>query len=177
MEILPLVFTAIATVGLYACFYRWVQHRNLRGPRVWPILGSVLDVSRNHWRMHDYAYDYCKKYYPTYVTKMPGFNYVVTVDPANVEHVLKTNFSNYDKGEEQHLHLGDLLGDGIFNADGDIWKKHRKVASYEFASKGLRDHSFHNFKNNAVRLCQILDRAAEENKPVDMMDLMLRLTF
>lgn len=107
MEILPLVFTAIATVGLYACFYRWVQHRNLRGPRVWPILGSVLDVSRNHWRMHDYAYDYCKKYYPTYVTKMPGFNYVVTVDPANVEHVLKTNFSNYDK-VRTHPHALDV---------------------------------------------------------------------
>lgn len=54
-------------------------------------------MTRNRWRMHDYVLDNLKIYYPTYLMKMPGLNYVVTVDPANIEYVLKTNFSNYDK--------------------------------------------------------------------------------
>lgn len=32
----------------------------------------------------------------------------------------------------------DLLGNGIFVVDGDLWKQHRKAASHLFATKKLR---------------------------------------
>ncbi|KAL2942303.1 Cytochrome P450 94A2 [Bienertia sinuspersici] len=35
--------------------------------------------------------------------------------------------------------LGDLLGDGIFNVDGEMWKFQRQVASHEFNTKSLRN--------------------------------------
>ncbi|KAL2622322.1 hypothetical protein R1flu_002527 [Riccia fluitans] len=31
-----------------------------------------------------------------------------------------------------------LLGEGIFNVDGEEWKSQRKVASYQFSSKAVR---------------------------------------
>ncbi|KAG0305764.1 Protein kinase alk2 [Linnemannia gamsii] len=39
-------------------------------------------------------------------------------DPAVLEHVLKTNFWAYEKGEFTHRTMYDLLGRGIFGADG-----------------------------------------------------------
>jgi fatty acid omega-hydroxylase len=37
-----------------------------------------------------------------------------------VEHVLKANFDNYPKGAYYQERFAELLGDGIFNADGEL---------------------------------------------------------
>ena len=53
--------------------------------------------------------------------------YINTSSPENVEYILKTNFKNYIKGDGMKSKLKDFLGDGIFNVDGDKWKKQRFV--------------------------------------------------
>lgn len=85
--------------------------------------------------------------------------HVGTIDPRNVEHVLKSrlfislltskrstnflnqiaNFENYIKGPEFHSGMMDLFGDGIFNANGEEWKFQRKTASAIFNVKNFRD--------------------------------------
>lgn len=52
----------------------------------------------------------------------------------------KDNFENYIKGPEFHSALGDLFGNGIFNANGEEWKYQRKTASLVFNVKNFRDH-------------------------------------
>jgi len=42
----------------------------------------------------------------------------LTISPENVRHVLIDKFSNYPKGKFWRSTFQDLLGDGIFNADG-----------------------------------------------------------
>lgn len=61
-----------------------------------------------------------------------------------------------------------LLGDGIFNADGEMWKKQRKTASFEFASKNLRDFSASVFRDYAMKLSSILCEASIDKKDIDM---------
>ncbi|KVI05093.1 cytochrome P450 [Cynara cardunculus var. scolymus] len=58
----------------------------------------------------------------------------ITANPKNVEHILKTNFHNYPKGKQFSMILGDLLGNGIFNVDGDAWMFQKKMASLELGS-------------------------------------------
>lgn len=41
---------------------------------------------------------------------------------------------NYIKGPTFHATLEDLLGDGIFNVDGDKWETQRKTASHMFSA-------------------------------------------
>ncbi|KAG6414769.1 hypothetical protein SASPL_122143 [Salvia splendens] len=67
---------------------------------------------------------------------------VITANPANVEHMLKTNFVNYPKGKQFSAILGDLLGRGIFNVDGDLWRFQRKMASLELGSVSVRSYAF-----------------------------------
>ena len=43
-----------------------------------------------------------------------------TVDPAAVEHVLKDPIK-WEKGNQWRTAFSDLLGEGIFNADGQNW--------------------------------------------------------
>lgn len=59
--------------------------------------------------------------------------------PENLEYVLKTNFANYPKGRSFTYPSHDLLGQGIFNSDHELWKMQRKTASLEFSTRTLRD--------------------------------------
>uniref|UniRef100_A0A2P2P4M7 Cytochrome P450 n=1 Tax=Rhizophora mucronata TaxID=61149 RepID=A0A2P2P4M7_RHIMU len=61
-----------------------------------------------------------------------------------------------------------LLGDGIFNSDGEQWRKQRKTASFEFASKSLRDFSTSVFREYSIKLSSILSQASFHSQEVDM---------
>ncbi|KAF3776285.1 Trans-cinnamate 4-monooxygenase [Nymphaea thermarum] len=93
---------------------------------------------------------------------------LLTADPQNIEYILKTNFANYDKGPRHQEITKDLLGDGIFAVDGQKWRHQRKVASYEFSTKVLRDFSSVVFRRNAAVLARKISENAEADLPMDM---------
>lgn len=67
-----------------------------------------------------------------------------------------------------HSYMEVLLGDGIFNVDGELWRRQRKTASFEFASKNLRDFSAVVFREYSLKLSAILSEASFHNLEVDM---------
>ncbi|RDX78507.1 Cytochrome P450 704B1, partial [Mucuna pruriens] len=155
--------------------HRWNQ-RNKNGPKTWPFLGAAIEQLMNYDRMHDWLVDYLSKS-KTVVVPMPFTTYTYIADAANVEHVLKTNFNNYPKGEVYHSYMEVLLGDGIFNVDGELWKKQRKTASLEFASRNLRDFSTKVFREYTLKLSAILSQASFLNQEIDMQELLMRMTL
>uniref|UniRef100_A0A0C9S4V0 TSA: Wollemia nobilis Ref_Wollemi_Transcript_22298_2134 transcribed RNA sequence n=1 Tax=Wollemia nobilis TaxID=56998 RepID=A0A0C9S4V0_9CONI len=149
-----------------------------QGPRSWPLLGSILELSANFGRLYDWLTDYAMVV-ATFDTYLMGFRVLFTVDPANVEYILKTNFSNYVKGPAAHEVQYDLLGDGIFNSDGEMWRLQRKSASLEFSSKMLRIHSTETFRKYAVKLATVLQEqlGQKDSVVVNMQDMFMRMTF
>ncbi|KAI7979668.1 Alkane hydroxylase MAH1 [Camellia lanceoleosa] len=97
-----------------------------------------------------------------------------TVDPANVHHVMSSNFP---KGLE-FLKMFGVLGDGIFNSDADLWKNQRKLARvlinhqrfYPFLVKTSRGKV-------ETRLIPVLNHVSEQGLIVDLQDLFQRFTF
>lgn len=67
-----------------------------------------------------------------------------------------------------HSYMEVLLGDGIFNVDGELWRKQRKTASFEFASKNLRDFNTIVFRDYSLKLFKILNQASFKSEQVDM---------
>ncbi|XP_024157192.1 cytochrome P450 704C1 isoform X2 [Rosa chinensis] len=96
---------------------------------------------------------------------------VYTVDPANVEYMLKTNFANYGKGLYMHSILSDVLGNGIFAVDGGKWRHQRKALSSEFSTKMLRDFSSAVFKLGAVKLARVI---ATCDQAIEIQDLLMK---
>ncbi|KAJ1298612.1 hypothetical protein BS78_01G467400 [Paspalum vaginatum] len=150
--------------------------RKQKGPRSWPVIGATVEQLRNYHRMHDWLVKYLSEH-RTVTVDMPFTSYTYIADPVNVEHVLKTNFTNYPKGDVYRSYMDVLLGDGIFNADGELWRKQRKTASFEFASKNLRDFSAIVFREYSLKLSSILSQAFKEGKVVDMQELYMRMTL
>ncbi|KAK9734544.1 hypothetical protein RND81_04G147000 [Saponaria officinalis] len=78
---------------------------------------------------------------PTRTIHIHVLNNIITSNPNNVEHILKTKFDNYPKGKPTLTILGDLLGQGIFNVDGEHWRFQRKLASLELGSNSIRAYA------------------------------------
>ncbi|KAG0587648.1 hypothetical protein KC19_2G180400 [Ceratodon purpureus] len=150
------------------------------GPTVYPIVGSLPSFIKNSHRTLDYITEELRKT-PTQTMRFvrPGGHIIYnTANVENVEHVLKTRFENYPKGDFMGELLGDFLGKGIFNVDGDLWKLQRKLASHEFTSRSLREFGFEcSEKELEDRLVPILFQACEKGDVVDLEDLFLRFSF
>ncbi|CAI5491185.1 unnamed protein product, partial [Closterium sp. Naga37s-1] len=130
-----------------------------------------------------YLYDWATAYLEasptmTYISLAPGLNEVVTANPKNLEHILKTNFANYPKGPNFQTNFEDLLGHGIFNSDDDVWRQQRKTASLEFSQRSLRDLMMVSIQEELLqRFIPTLEVAAMTRTPVDLQDILLRYTF
>ena len=81
------------------------------------------------------------------------------------------------QGAFNYENMTDLLGDGIFAVDGDKWRQQRKMASYDFSTRALRDFSGAVFKRNAARLAGVVSDAAAAGRPVEFQGLALRATM
>ncbi|KAM0964942.1 hypothetical protein ACFX13_021324 [Malus domestica] len=177
------VFMVVCRVLSWIIIHRWSQ-RHKKGPKTWPLVGAAIEQFTNYDRMHDWLVKYLSES-NSVVVPMPFTTYTYIADPANVEHVLKTNFANYPKGEVYRSYMKVLLGDGIFNVDGELWRKQRKTASFEFASQNLRDFSTVVFRDYSLKLHSILSRASFQGQQVDMqleyvffvLELRMRMTL
>ncbi|KAF5744859.1 cytochrome P450 family protein [Tripterygium wilfordii] len=103
----------------------------------------------------------------------------ITANPDNVEHILKTKFDNYPKGKQFSTILGDLLGKGIFNVDGQTWRFQRKLASAELGSVSIRLFAFELVKAETnSRLIPLLSSIAKDQERVlDLQDVFRRFSF
>lgn len=150
-------------------------------PKVYPLIGSYLAFKDNSNRRIQWLSDLVKISPAATITlhRPLGRRQVVTGNPVTVEHILKSRFSNYKKGNTFSNTLSDFLGTGIFNADGDTWKFQRQVASHEFNTKSLRK-----FIEQVVdtelsdRLLPILaSAAATQDQILDFQDILQRFAF
>lgn len=157
------------------------RQTNPRLPNSFPIIGSYLAV-RNHSKDRLTWMTAQLQASPTSTVVMLkplfGGEHIITANPSNVEHILKTKFAVYEKGNVFTTILRDLLGHGIFNVDGEEWKLQRHVASHEFSTKSLRK-----FVEQVVdteldhRLVPILAQAADNGMVFDLQDLLQRFAF
>ncbi|CAF2306629.1 hypothetical protein YC2023_121156 [Brassica napus] len=175
-------------VALVVAYWLWFKRisRWLKGPRVWPVLGSLPGLIEQRDRMHEWITEnlrVCGGTYQTCICAVPFLArkqglVTVTCDPRNLEHMLKTRFDNYPKGPTWQSVFHDLLGQGIFNSDGDTWLFQRKTAALEFTTRTLRQ-AMGRWVNQGIKLrfCPILESAQAKSEPIDLQDLVLRLTF
>mmetsp|Transcript_51077 Transcript_51077/g.110698 ORF Transcript_51077/g.110698 Transcript_51077/m.110698 type:complete len:521 (+) Transcript_51077:98-1660(+) len=102
--------------------------------------------------------------------------WVLTRDPKNVEYILSKNFDNYPKGSWFTSTLHEVLGEGIFNVDGDLWYHQRKVSSRMFTAKLFKEHIWAVVQQNAGRLQALLE-STREGEVVDVFNFLNRFTL
>ncbi|KAI4214734.1 MAG: hypothetical protein LQ351_002810 [Letrouitia transgressa] len=109
---------------------------------------------------------------------------ILISDPKNVEHVLKNNDifikGNFFRSRSWDLFEIDwicsLLGNGIINADGDLWKIQRKAGLRFFSNANLKTFIDDALPPILADQESALDDAARESDVIDMQDFFLELT-
>ncbi|PON37976.1 Cytochrome P450, E-class, group I [Parasponia andersonii] len=176
-----LIFPLVFSVAIFLILRPKKNSRKL--PRSYPLLGTYMAASANKHRRNQWFTELLQNSpSSTFVIKhLLGSHQILTGNPAVVQHILKSNFPNFGKGDAFRVNVTDFLGDGIFAVDGQAWKFQRQVASHEFNTKSLRkfvetvvDAELHG------RLIPILAGAAAGNcvsGVLDFQDILQRFAF
>eukprot|EP00756_Hemistasia_phaeocysticola_P021467 Hpha_TRINITY_DN15777_c1_g4::TRINITY_DN15777_c1_g4_i1::g.40296::m.40296/K20495/CYP704B1; long-chain fatty acid omega-monooxygenase len=142
---------------------------------VGPAAGNSPEGAKHlNWLIEQSAFNKHK----TWAFAFPWKTEMVISSKECMEHVMKTHFgSHYVLGDHRRSVFGTLLGDGIFNTDGEHWEAHRKASSHLFTARQLRSRMTSVFKANAVILKEILSQSAGTDAELDLQNLFLRYTF
>ncbi|KAL8114295.1 cytochrome P450 704C1-like [Apium graveolens] len=182
MDFLYVIFTILATVLLLllGCFLALLGKiftgKSIRNPKYPPVSGTVLSLLINFNRIYEYLTEVAEKH-QTFRLLAQDQSEIYTTDARNIEHILKSSFDKYSKGQYLQGIANDLFGHGIFVVDGVNWKQQRKLASYEFSTRMLRDFSCDIFRKNAVKLITTVSESSMVNDAIDMQDLLMKYSL
>ncbi|PHT54614.1 hypothetical protein CQW23_09076 [Capsicum baccatum] len=132
------------------------------------------------YRIHERSTEVLSRTGGTFMLKglwFTNMDILGTVDPENVHYIMSANFVNFPKGEELKKTF-DVLGDGIFNSDMDLWKDKRKLTKemifhWRFHKCGVKTNS-DKVKNGLI---SILEFAVKGGIVFDLQDIFKRFTF
>ncbi|XP_010557399.1 PREDICTED: cytochrome P450 94C1-like [Tarenaya hassleriana] len=174
------MFIFITIFGFFAIFFllRTLRLQNLRHCNCEICHAYITSSWRNDFDNLCDWYSHLLRRSPTLTIQVHVLNNVITANPDNVEHVLKTRFDNYPKGKQFSDILGDLLGRGIFNSDGDTWRFQRKLSSLELGSVSVRIFAHDIIKNEIeMRLVPLLNSFGDHGLDLDLQDAFRRFSF
>ncbi|KAG2269622.1 hypothetical protein Bca52824_064177 [Brassica carinata] len=170
-------------MGLFLLSYLREKLVSKGGPVMWPALGITPLLALNK----DDLFGWCTRglvraggtfHYRGVMFGGRGSYGIMTANPANVEHIVKTNFKNYPKGEYYRERFRELLEDGIFNADDELWKEERRVAKTEMHSSRFLEHTFTTMRDLVEqKLVKLMENMATSKRVFDLQDVLLRFTF
>ncbi|KAL0953039.1 hypothetical protein HGRIS_007241 [Hohenbuehelia grisea] len=100
---------------------------------------------------------------------------IFTICPEHIKIILATDFNNYVKGENFSHSMADVLGTGVFNSDGDMWKFHRSMTRPFFSRDRISHYEL--FDRHAdIAILKIKERM-RSGFAIDFQDLMGRFTL
>ncbi|KAM3308573.1 cytochrome 86A1-like [Capsicum chacoense] len=184
MEIWMIILFGI--VAIYFVWF-WLLVGKLKGPKTWPLVGSMPEMLLNKERIHEWTtdqllasatlgtYQTCGICIPFLQNWRRTFS-TFTCHPKALEHILRTKFHNYPKGPTWKNTFGDVKGNqGIAHVNGEEWTLQRKLVVPELSKLKLVP-TLYSWVNPTIKnnLLPILDNASKQNISVDLQNLMIR---
>jgi cytochrome P450 len=98
---------------------------------------------------------------------------IVTIDPAVIQHVLKTNAENYQKSEIQVKRMGHFLGKGLLTTHGEAWRTQRRLIQTGFKDLAMLSSIMQDSLAESLRDFDKQIRVG----PVDVYPHLMKMTF
>ncbi|GAB2231992.1 hypothetical protein Droror1_Dr00011011 [Drosera rotundifolia] len=172
------LFFAAPIIILFFLFIYVFINRNNPIPTNYPFVGMLPSLLLNLRRIQDNVTDILEASNGSFLFKGPWLcrmRLILTSDPVNVHYVMSKNFSNFPKGPE-FKEIFDILGDGIMNVDGEMWKFQRQIAHSFIGHDKFRRFLIKTIARKIEDgLIPILDRAVLDGSVVDLKELFNRL--
>lgn len=156
---------------------------NLPGPFHFPIIGSLYEFVKNKQRFYNWMLDCAKKYGKNgafYFSIPAKSSYLIVLKPEYLREILYddiTNKTHQFSRKPIYEVCDELLGEGIFNTDGELWKHQRQIGSHGFKTRNLDNAFLSCFQNCTKILIDKINMYAESNTAFDIKDLFFRITM
>ncbi|KAJ7485209.1 cytochrome P450 monooxygenase pc-2 [Mycena galericulata] len=166
----------------------------------WGGLGLTLVSEMMNSFRTGYPVDFLRHWFDQYgntvMAKILFESEITTLEPEYIKAILATDFNNYWKDPNSTRILQSLLGNGIFNTDGEhqepgqfltpcidcrviikdeMWKFHRSLARPFFSQERIRD--FDIFDDHAGQAISLMRNRLAEGHPIDFQDVVSRFTL
>ncbi|EME38452.1 hypothetical protein DOTSEDRAFT_57536 [Dothistroma septosporum NZE10] len=136
---------------------------------------DLLIDSYRHTSQHKYLQALQAKfrdYGNTYTSRVMGMNRLVTIEPANVEAIVKTKAKDFIVRPARRVALDGLVGPGILTCDGWAWKVQRTLMKPSFDRSRTTDMMW--YEKHTLNL---LRQLTPPNGIVDLQDLFFKFTL
>ena len=105
------------------------------GPRGLPVIGSIAALRAKG--PFDFWFDLWREYGDVARAQMGPQTLMQFVRPEHVQHILVKNKDNYVKGMSHDM-LRIPLGTGILTAEGELWRRHRRLMSPTYTPRAVQ---------------------------------------
>lgn len=139
-----IVWQSISWHLRYRQFHRSHGCQRLRSaPSKDPILGLDhffrLGKAAHNSRYLEQFQQWFQEVGSTFGVNLMGDYLIFTNEPKNVQAVLVTKFNDFEIGQRRRDNSAELLGIGVFNADGRTWEHGRALVRPNFTRKQVAD--------------------------------------
>ncbi|KAG1875454.1 cytochrome P450 [Suillus subalutaceus] len=147
-------------------------------PSRWPgsldtLAALVQDFKTGY--MGEFMGEKCNTLGHTFNMRVLFENRILTAEPEYIKAILVSQFTSFAKGPFFRDQANSLLGTGVFNSDGDVWKFHRSMTR-PFFNKDRISH-FDIFDKHAEDAISQLKIRLRDGYPVDFQDMVSRFTL
>lgn len=144
---------------------------DLPGPSGLPVVGNVLQIKLPQF--HKQLASWSEQFGSVYKLKLGPEVAVVITKPDIIQYVLKHRPHDFRRLSKMDNVMKEIGVDGVFNAEGDNWKRQRKLAA-----KGLNVSHLIHFFPTMVQVCERLFNRWNQslNSPFQIQKDLMRFT-
>jgi cytochrome P450 len=140
---------------------------DLPGPAGLPLLGNAHQMRAD--RLHSVSEEWCDQYGPMFRFNLGPRRIVAISDQEVINTILRERPDGYRRWQEIKTILTELGNDGVFSAEGEDWKRQRRLAVTALNSNHLHRY-FHIIHTATERLYRRLMQAARNGQTLDIAD-------
>ena len=150
-----------------------VSLASLPGPPAWPVVGNLpqLGMSSMHERLQAWAHVHG----PAYRVRLGPRDALVVTRAGVIAGLLRDRPAGWSRLRSMQRAIQEIGGGGVFSAEGDDWRRQRKLVMAAFDPGHLKRY-FVSLARVAQRLRGVLSAAATSGEPVDLQRVLMRFT-
>ena len=150
------------------------QITDLPGPKGWPIFGNTFQVKRS--RIHQGVEAWARQYGPLFQIKLGKRRLLVVADHEMLAAVMKNRPEGFRRSPLTSQIAGELgLPIGVFSAEGEDWRKQRRMVMASFAPGHVRAY-FPALVKVTLRLQDRWQQAAQKGITINLQADLMRFT-
>ncbi len=150
------------------------RHADLPGPRGWPIVGNLLQISRA--QLHRDVERWARRYGPLFRITLGPQPIVVMTDHEQIAAVLRDRPDGFRRGAHLQKVSREMgLTPGLFGSEGEAWRRQRRMVMSGLDPTRVRAY-FPQLLRVTLRLRARWQAAAREGRALDLQPELMRYT-